>query len=244
MFRATASTYYAKDVAGNMLIYNDCTHLTDKLRSLAEKNRSSRLKLESDINALESLRKRSYGKEMESQRTIIRDLLDGAQGFTNCSVSPFAAECENAVTMTVDRIRDVERQWNGVLSRSALLQSIGQLLSTAISKICIDIQDMSDISESDSHRLRKFCNQVAELKDLFQEDERDMTGVYTPQWFKFQYLSEILESSLADIKFLWIEGELRLEFEVEEVIDLIEALFAESEHRRRAITEIKRSVGL
>ena len=241
MFRATASTYYAKDIAGNMLIYNDCTRLSDQLRDLADKNQSSRLRVDADLKALDSLRKRSYGKEMESQRTILRDLLDGTQGFTSCSVAPYSTECQNAVSMTVDRIREVERQWNGILSRSALHQSIGQLLSTVVTKVCIDIQDMSDISETDSHTLRKFCDQIAELKALFVEDGKDTTGIYTPQWFKFLYLSEILESSLADIKFLWTEGELRLEFRTDEVVDLIEALFAESEHRRRAIAEIKRS---
>ena len=66
-----------------------------------------------------------------------------------------------------------------------------------------------------------------------------MTGVYVPNWFKFQYLAEILESSLADIKWMWTEGELKLEFEAREVVDLIEALFAESDYRRRAIREIQ-----
>jgi centromere/kinetochore protein ZW10 len=67
------------------------------------------------------------------------------------------------------------------------------------------------------------------------------TAIYVPSWLRFQYLVNILESSLADIKFLWLEGELGLEFSVEEVIDLIEALFAESDHRRRAISEIRRA---
>jgi len=69
---------------------------------------------------------------------------------------------------------------------------------------------------------------------------RDMTGVYTPNWFKFVYLAEILESSLADIKYLWQEGELKLEFQFGEVVDLVEALFADSEYRRKAIAEIRR----
>lgn len=67
-----------------------------------------------------------------------------------------------------------------------------------------------------------------------------MTAVYVRNWLKFQYLVNILESSLADIKFLWVEGELRLEFSPDEVVDLIEALFAESDYRRKAIAEIRR----
>jgi protein transport protein DSL1/ZW10 len=58
---------------------------------------------------------------------------------------------------------------------------------------------------------------------------------------KFQYLANILDSSLADIKYMWTDGELGLEFTAEEVTDLIEALFADSDHRRRAIGEIRRT---
>ncbi|KAF2090490.1 WD40 repeat-like protein [Saccharata proteae CBS 121410] len=259
MYRATASTYYSKDEAANMLMYNDGSRLVDEIRNFlteqAQKDQSSslplssrpssKLRLDSDIRAIEGFSKRAYGKEMESQRTILRDLLDSAQGFTNCTVPPFAGECDNAVAMTVDRIREVRRQWQGVLSHSALLQSLGSLLATVTNKIIVDIEDMNDISEEDSKRLRQFCDKVTTLNELFTQEnaageKSDMTGVYSPNWLKFQYLSEILESSLADIKYLWTEGELKLEFEANEVVDLIEALFAESDYRRRAIAEIRR----
>ncbi|OJD31106.1 rzz complex subunit zw10 [Diplodia corticola] len=256
MYRATAPVYYANDAAGNMLAYNDSTRLVDEARGFLVKQAridgssdvphsskpSSRLRLDADLKAIESFSKRAYGKEMESQRTILRDLLDGAQGFSNCTTAPFAAECDNAVSMTADRIRDVAKQWTGVLSHSALLQSLGSLLATVLNKMIVDIEDMSDISEEESKRLRDFCNRVCEVSDLFKQpgQQGDMTGIYTPNWFKFQYLSEILESSLADIKYLWTEGELKLEFEADEVVDLIEALFADSDYRRRAIADIRR----
>ncbi|KAI9775494.1 MAG: hypothetical protein M1835_005808, partial [Candelina submexicana] len=151
-----------------------------------------------------------------------------------------------AISSTIDRIREVNAQWKKVLSRSALLQSLGSLLSTVINKIIFDVEDMSDISEPESQRLTAFCNSVSNLEDLFlperapgfSEDAMPLTAVYTPNWLKFQYLSNILESSLADIKYLWSEGELRLEFTAEELTDLIEALFADSEHRRRAISSL------
>ncbi|OCK75915.1 hypothetical protein K432DRAFT_446386 [Lepidopterella palustris CBS 459.81] len=263
MYRATAATYYSKDEAGNMLIYNDCTRISDQIRSFlteqAHKDQTSslplhlrpsaRLKLDGDIKAIEGFGKRAYGREMESQRTIIKDLLDGAQGFANCTVPPFAAECDNAISMTADWIRKMHRQWKGILSRSALLQSLGSLVSTALNKMIVDIEDMSDIAEEESKRLRYFCDEMVKLSSLFVDEDPagtsgDMISIYTPNWFKFQYLSEILESSLADIKYFWTEGELKLEMQAEEVVDLIKALFAESEHRRRAISEIRRtSVG-
>ena len=145
-------------------------------------------------------------------------------------------------------------QWAPILSHSALLQSLGSLLSTLVNKLIVDVEDMSDISEPESQQLTSFCSQVATLEELFRPQsqshgqERDgrvmpLTAVYTRGWLKFQYLTNILESSLVDIKFLWEEGELSLEFDIDELVALVEALFADSEHRRRAIGEMRRASG-
>ncbi|OOF97861.1 hypothetical protein ASPCADRAFT_205131 [Aspergillus carbonarius ITEM 5010] len=246
MFKATASTFYGLKLnAGQMYLYNDSLYLADQVRDIAEEYQLTRL--HADIEALEKYGKLAYSKEMQTQRTIVTDLLDGAQGFSQCSEQPFLGECENAVSATVDRIRDVFKEWQPILSHSALLQSVGSLVSTVISKIIIEIEDLGDISEPQSQRLVSFCNQVSQLEDLFipealEDTERSpMTAVYVQNWLKFQYLINILESSLADIKFLWLEGELRLEFSPEEVVDLVEALFAESDYRRKAIADIRRA---
>lgn len=248
IYRATAPTAYTKLDTGNMLIYNDASRLSEQLRAWqASQPPASRLRLDNDAKALDQFAKRAYSGEMESQRTILRDLLDGAQGFSNCTVVPYKAECESAIEQTVDRLREVHRQWSPILAQSALLQSLGSLLSTATSKIITDVEDLGDISEPDSKQLKSLMDQVAAVKDLFAQQDpnsgnvSDMTFIYCPNWLKFQYLAEILESSLADIKYLWNEGELSLEFSGEEVIELIEALFADSDLRRRACAEIRRS---
>ncbi|KAF2003469.1 WD40 repeat-like protein, partial [Amniculicola lignicola CBS 123094] len=259
MYRATAAIHYSKDVAGNMLIYNDCIRLSDRLRIFlqeqAEADKSStlpqllrpsvRLRLDDAIKSIEGFGKRAYGREMESQRTIIRDLLDGAQGFQSCTAAPFAAECDNAIAMAIDRISEVKRQWQNILSHSALLQSLGSLVSTALTKFITDIEDISDIAEDESKKLHSYCVSLSSLNTLFTTDDgqgepRDMTSIYTPNWFKFQYLGEILDSSLADIRYFWTDGELKLEMGAEEVVDLILALFAESEYRRKAVADIRR----
>lgn len=260
MYRAVASTYYVSEIAGNMLMYNDCSRLCDLLVSFLSdqsakdkssnlpvpKRPSTHLKLNEDVKALEGFGKRAYGKEMESQRTIVRDLLESAQNFENCTVQPFARECDNAISMTVDRIREVNNNWKDTLSHSARLQSLGSLLSTVITKMINDIEDMEDISEDQSQRLKHFCEEVSKLQDLFvqkQDDggSRSMVGIYTPNWLKFQYLSEVMASSLADIKYMWTNEGLNLEFGPDEIIQLIKALFAESDYRRDAIKSIDRN---
>ncbi|KAJ5112327.1 hypothetical protein N7532_000372 [Penicillium argentinense] len=246
MFKATSSSFYSLKLnSGHMYLYNDSLYLAGRVRELMEEHNLSRLS--SDVESLEKFGKFAYSKEMQTQSTIVTDLLDGAQGFGQCSEQPFKIECENAVSATIDRIRDVYKEWQPILSHSALLQSIGSLLSTMISKIIIDVEDLGDISEDQSKQLVQFCNRVSKLEDLFMPETTSdaeavpVTAVYVPNWLRFQYLINILESSLADIKFLWLEGELGLEFSIEEVVDLIEALFAESDYRRRAIAEIRRA---
>lgn len=248
--------------SGRMLLYNDSLWLAESLRHFTgtESRRSgSQINVgaaETEISALELFAQRTYGREMESQGTVIGDLLDGAQGFINCTEPPFSRECDVAINSVVDRLRDIYRQWKPILSHSTLLQSIGSLLSIVVNKIIVDVEDMSDISEPESQRLTDFCNRIAALEELFITAPQvshsaaattqgvdapvPLTAVYTPNWLKFQYMTNILESSLVDIKYLWSEGELRLDFETEELVDLIEALFADSDHRRKAIGEIRR----
>lgn len=246
MFKATALSFYTLKLnAGQIYLYNDSMYLAEQIRKLVDEHQLSRLT--PDIEGLERFGKLCYSKEMQTQRTIVIDLLDGSQGFAHCSEQPYLGECENAIDATVDRIRDVYKEWQSILSRSALLQAIGSLLSTVINKVIIDIEDLSDISEAESQRLVSFCNKLSKLEDLFMPETAgdkepvSMAAVYVRNWLKFQYLINILESSLADIKFLWTEGELSFEFSAEEVIELIGALFAESDHRRRAIAEIRRT---
>lgn len=262
MYRATASVHYSSDIAGNMLVYNDCQRLSDQLRALtkeqAEKDRLSSLpqllrpsvrltpKIEADIRTIDGFSRRAYGKEMESQRQIIRDHLEDAQGFQGCTNVPFATVCDDAIATTIDRIGDVKRQWQNIVSQRVLVQSLGSLVSTAFTKFINDVLDMSDIAEDESRKLHGYCMSLATLSQHFQtEDEtgetRDTSSLYIQNWFRLQYLGEILAGSLADIKFLWNDSELKLEMGAEEVVGLIEALFAPSDLRRRAIAEIRRT---
>lgn len=124
---------------------------------------------------------------------------------------------------------------------SFCIVTIGSLLWAVLNQF-IDTEDMSDISEAESLRLTDFCSHIHALVQPHSGEARGQapTAVYTPNWLKFQYLTDILESSLAGIKYLWAEGELRLEVQKKELEDLGQALFAKSEYRRKAIREIRR----
>lgn len=248
MYRATASAFYASGmIGGQMHLYNDCLFLAGQLRDIASQPDLN--KLASDAVTLEKTAKAAYSQEMDTQRVVLGDLLDGAQGFSSCTQQPFAAECETAVTSTVERLRLLHREWQPILSHSALLQSIGSLLARVVDKMTRDIEDMEDISDPESQRLASFCSQVSQLEDIFlppnaggmdDQDVVPLTALYIPNWLRFRYLAEILESKLVDIKYLWTKGGLSLEFTAEEVIDLIKALFADSHYRKDAIAAVRK----
>ncbi|OAP55748.1 hypothetical protein AYL99_09900 [Fonsecaea erecta] len=254
MFRATAPSYYgASPSLTDIHRYNDSLYIAERLRRMTIPVGMPHI--DADIRAMEKFAKMAYSKEMETQRIIVWDLLEGAQGFTLCTQFPYSQEIENAVSSVVDRIRTLHRDWKPILSTSALMQSIGSLVTMVITKVISSIEEMDDISEPESRRLTAFCQQIASLEDLFlstppaaanpDQPHGDppipMVAVYVSNWLRFQYLINILESSLVDIKYLWTEGELSLEFSADEVVDLIKALFAESAHRRTAIAAIRGS---
>ncbi|KIW25852.1 uncharacterized protein PV07_08990 [Cladophialophora immunda] len=259
MFRATAPSYYgASSSLTDIHRYNDSLYIAERLRDMTIP--AGMPHIQTDIKAMEKFAKMAYSKEMETQRIIVWDLLEGAQGFTLCTQFPYSQEIENAVSSVVDRIRTLHKDWKPILSTSALMQSIGSLVTMVITKVISSVEEMDDISEPESRRLTAFCQQIASLEDLFlstppaaaaaattgttaeqPHDPVPMVAVYVSNWLRFQYLINILESSLVDIKYLWTEGELSLEFSADEVVDLIKALFAESPHRRGAIAAIKGS---
>lgn len=251
MFRATAPSYYgASPSLTDIHRFNDSLYIAEQLRNISSStaNNTNGItaapNLDADIQAMEKFARLAYSKEMETQRLIVWDLLEGAQGFTSCTQFPYSQEIENAVLSVVDRVRALHAEWKPILGKSHLMQSTGAILAMVVGKVIYAIEDMDDISEPESQRLTAFCQQIAALDDLFPHDDSitghpvSTTPVYVPSWFRFQYLIQILESSLVDIRYLWTEGELSLEFSQREVVSLIQALFAESRHRREAVNAI------
>jgi centromere/kinetochore protein ZW10 len=68
-----------------------------------------------------------------------------------------------------------------------------------------------------------------------------LTARFADKWWKMQYLGEVLQSNLANIRFLWFETGLSLEFTKEEVVDLILLSFENNPQVRGLIKEIKES---
>ncbi|KAF8545380.1 Centromere/kinetochore Zw10-domain-containing protein [Trichophaea hybrida] len=228
-FRALAPLYYSEELKSNMYLYNDCAFFSSHLPE--EVN-------EKDVVQIHTFGKRQYSKEMEAQRTIFCDYLDGAQGFAGCTDTLQRQECDVAIASTISRLCEINTAWKPVLSKSALYQSVGSLLNTVVTKLINDIEDLGDISEPESVQLAKYCANIAGMEEeLFG---RGATEVYCGSWVRFRYIWRILESSMVQIMGMVRDGVMLRVMDKEEVVEMVRALFAESEIRRRVIEDIRR----
>ncbi|KAI0123455.1 hypothetical protein BJ170DRAFT_109074 [Xylariales sp. AK1849] len=252
MFRAVAPYYYALDVSGggNMFLYNDATYLAQRLADLATcwKARNdlspravTMLRLDNDIKTLQAFAARAYASEMTTQRTVIRDLLGGLQNLLQQDAD--FTDLEFQIEAATTRVRAMAATWTSILSRSAWCQAVGSLADTLASKMVADVMDLAGIGQDDAYNFAKLITKITELDDLFlppgaAEDGVPVTSHYAESWLRLKYLSEVLQSNLQDVRYLWMESDLSLYFTVEEVVDLIGLSFVDNARTREVLKEI------
>ncbi|KAK5660157.1 hypothetical protein OQA88_13626 [Cercophora sp. LCS_1] len=256
MFRAVSPYHYALDIGGNMYLYNDATYLSERLADFAAswKKREdittraqNMLRLDGDIKSLQSFARRAYSNEMNIQKTILRDFLGGDQSVLQQD------DTENCISLAVARVRSMAIAWEGILSRSAWQQAVGSLADGVASKIIGDVLDMSSIGQDEAYNIANLISMVTELDDLFlpgrfrpssqqkqkgQGDEVPDTAQYARSWLRLKFLSEVLQSNLKDVRYLWMESDLSLYFTVDEVLDLINVSFEDNARTREVVREI------
>ncbi|CUS13100.1 unnamed protein product [Tuber aestivum] len=244
-YRALAPISYSTNISSNMYIYNDSVRIAEQLQDLgvtAEPIHPNN-NWDTDINLIQSFGKRYYAKEIGLQRTILRDFLDGAQGFVGCTNFPQSSDCQTAIASVVARIKEIHTSWSQVLSPSVLFQSVGLLLNTVVTKLINDIEDIPDIPATDSEKICAFFEEITTLERLFPDAPGgagvSIAGFHCKNWLKFRFLQQILDSRIADILYMFREGHLE-GFETGELVDLVEALFADNDNRRKCVDEIRR----
>ncbi|KAJ4419027.1 ribosome biogenesis protein ytm1 [Neurospora sp. IMI 360204] len=255
MFRAVAPHYYAPDLGGNMFLYNDATYLSERLAEFAEEwvkrdNISTRaqtmLRLDNDIKSMQSFANRAYSNEMSIQKTVLRDLLGGEQNLIQQD------DTESCVSAAVARVRSLAIAWESILSRSAWQQAVGSLVDAVANKIIGDVMDLPGIGQDEAYNIANHIASVTALDDLFlpsrfatesgnagETNEIPTTAQYAGSWLRLKYLSEVLQSNLKDVRYLWLESELSLYFSADEVVDLVNLSFEDNPRTREVIREIR-----
>jgi hypothetical protein len=157
------------------------------------------------------------------------------------------------VTAAVAHINTLAASWEPILARSVWQQAVGALADAAASKLVADVMDLTSISQDEAYRIAGLISEVEKIDELFLpsrmygssarkggEEEVPLTAQFAPgSWLRLKYLSEVLQSNLRDVRFLWMEGELSLYFDAEEVVELIKASFEDNPRTREVLREIR-----
>ncbi|PBP25192.1 centromere kinetochore protein [Diplocarpon rosae] len=266
LYRAISPYYYSLEPAGNMYLYNDAMWLSERFHQFLSEWHSrddisrracGMVKIEPETKILVSFGKRAYTKELNTQRTVINDLLGGAQNFFQQD-SATGGELEDGIKVVISHIRTTAALWKKILPYSAWASATGSLVNTIASKLIADVFDLSDISVDDAERMATILSRVESLDELFipkpdatrsksqshlSQNETDdavpLTSQFADQWMKMKFLSEVLQSNLKDVRFLWFESDLSLYFSVSEVVDLVHLSFEKNAAVRQVVRDIR-----
>ncbi|CDO69756.1 hypothetical protein BN946_scf184766.g1 [Trametes cinnabarina] len=226
-----------------MRFANDCRFVGEELVRIVSRltgpKAATQDKLQEGVESLRVLADSWFEDAIAKEERLIDKLLDGARGFIDTTHQERYDECESAINEVLQRIRRVVPEWKAVLAKSRYYDALGALVETAISRVLGDILALEDITEVESHRLSELCRILNALEGLFVEDPEQPSFVvsYVPSWLKFSYLSELLEASIADISYLFEEGAL-VDFEIDELVKLVRALFADTPLRASTISRL------
>ncbi|KAJ7654458.1 hypothetical protein DFH06DRAFT_1298890 [Mycena polygramma] len=181
-----------------------------------------------------------FEETVEKHRQSANDIISqGAEGFRFTADQDRYDECETAISRVVQEIKKLAQRWKSILNKSKYYTAIGMVTEAALSRVLEDILALHDIPEVESHRLSELCRILHALEALFIEDTNQDPFVvaYVPSWLKFSYLSELLEASMVDISYLFDSGAL-VDFEVDELVRLVRALFADTALRTNTINKL------
>lgn len=214
---------------------NDCDWLSKQLHNIPRLNELQETKILSE--RLKSLAVVVRKRQLANQRAALMECLDEAEGFVKTSREDRFLACDRACKQVAHTLASLAQVWKPVMLRSEYLRSLGSLVESVLQRILNEIKEQVDIEESDSKQLNTICKSLHSLIDLFNlQPDFDPADIYRylPSWFKFCFLSELLEASMADIMWMYREGHLN-EFSKQEIVGLIRALFADSHLRAKNI---------
>ncbi|EFX00019.1 centromere kinetochore protein [Grosmannia clavigera kw1407] len=118
--------------------------------------------------------------------------------------------------------------------------AVAALVEAVAAKLIADVLDMTAISQDEAFSLASLMARVTELDDLFggEPTSTPLTAQYVPSWLRMQYLSEVLQSNLPEVRYLWMDSELSLYFSADEVVDLVRLSFEDNAKAREVVREI------
>ncbi|KAL5614539.1 hypothetical protein BROUX41_004642 [Berkeleyomyces rouxiae] len=257
LFRAISPYYYSLASNGNMFLYNDALYLAEKLFDFADTWEQRQdlgsltkkmLKLDDEVSSLRTFANRAFVNELNMQKTILRDLMGGAYNVMQ------QGDSEANMESTVARVNTVAVEWESIATRESWCRAVGSLIEAVAAKIISDIMDLPSIGQDEAYEMARIISRVSELDQLFlpsrlagtaaepkKPEVGEISGIagHVPSWLRLQFLSEVLQSNLNEVKYLWFESDLSLYFSVDEVVELIGMSFEMNARTQEVLKDIR-----
>ncbi|CAE6462984.1 unnamed protein product [Rhizoctonia solani] len=249
LFRALVPVAHGGPMAASagisMRFSNDCLYMSEEIGRIlvgvpaGAVGESVRPRLQEAQEKLKVFGESWFEEVLDNEKSAIAKYLEPTEGFRDIHDQTRYQECRRAVTRCTHAIAKFSRDTKPVLSFAKYNFALGTLVEEILSRLTDDILSMHDIPETESHRLHEMCKFMHTFESLFVPDGESVSNVsqYVASWFKYSYLSELLEASLADIRHLFDIGAL-VDFSEQDLAHLIRALFSDSPKRQELIERV------
>ncbi|WFD21619.1 ribosome biogenesis protein ytm1 [Malassezia equina] len=233
-----------------ILFVNDCAYTAITLREYAKQANkwgafrlASRQTLEASLRAeadlLDDMSSQWRAALVAFQAHSLHECMDQADKFSRTDDNARYEACERAILQVQHLLSHLVAVWRPVMPMDVLLQVLCELVDGLFSRVMQEIEDLQDISEPESMRLAKLCHQLLEAATSVLEGSETQV----PTYFKFAYLPDILQGSMADLEYLLFgneSGSALNDYTREEMAMIVRALFADTPNRRRLLDGIQR----
>ncbi|KAK4698605.1 hypothetical protein P7C70_g7668, partial [Phenoliferia sp. Uapishka_3] len=249
LYRATAPVHHSKLLlsvpALGMQFANDAEWIGDEVEKTwqrlaqgRDKEFSQATEVEHAVGRMRTMAFEWRQRQVEIQKAALMECLDEANRFLRTGEDQRFAACERSLAQVIHTLDRLAQAWKPVMNATRFYATLGGLVNDVLLRVLNEIEDQVDISEEESIRLNRLCKVLHGLEKLFESNNFSV-GAEVPIWFKFVFLSEFLEASMADILFLFDHRHL-VDFSIDEISRLVRALFSDSPVRAKNLEHISR----
>ncbi|KAF9945249.1 Centromere/kinetochore protein zw10 [Mortierella alpina] len=260
LYRALMPVHHARTLTNvpalAILFYNDCMYIARELEKIPARMEDGipgmdDVQYEDVIPALKTLARKWLGIQVQKQREELMESIADAGGFYDSSAEGNYAACERSMKQVVLVFKHLGKAWRPTLSPTTFYSILGRLLDDVVKRVIKELENLTDISERESHKLAALCGLLFECEDQFDlagplvettmgddYNDEDPIHYFVPSWEKFQQLTDMLELSFAEIMTRFRAGQLHMFSELE-LSHLVCALFADTPLRQHNLEEIE-----
>eukprot|EP00040_Diaphanoeca_grandis_P029833 m.175499 g.175499 ORF g.175499 m.175499 type:complete len:762 (-) comp31824_c0_seq1:356-2641(-) len=230
------------------VFYNDCFYIAHHLLTLGHQFRNAlpaaarpAATFVDMVPAFQELGERHFLKMRLLQQTLIKNAISEARGFSGTDDEERFDVVERAVHQVQHQIVQLSSVWLDVLPSELYCSSIGGLADCGVSGFISEVQDLVDMSSTETQQLRSLFEPVlAMLPNIFVKvpTKNEMTtSKYILSWNKFEALVIMLDAGMKDIVKRFKAGKLP-GWTSQEIRNFIKSVFSNSDLRASCLKEL------